>query len=258
MAGAKGDAQKKAEAARDRGADERKNVAKLDAPPALPAPAPVPAPDPQRLLESGVISFRNGDFGLAILRFRQLAEGDPPVIRGVIYARAELYRRWQVPRSDGGSTARPQTPGRLASKQFSAQARALRERRGDLAETGQPSGKGPCLQPQNADPLFLLGYMSWFGGVRDAAVDYFRQSRALAGRAMGRLILEGRQIGAGTIRTSQYRNFFSTRNDSRASLPGGAGPSPSRHPFSYFAVRNAFPFGHTIGQRTNCLLTREP
>ena len=34
--------------------------------------------------------------------------------------------------------------------------------------------------PKNADYLFLLGYVAWFEGERDRAVDYFQQSRALA------------------------------------------------------------------------------
>jgi hypothetical protein len=35
------------------------------------------------------------------------------------------------------------------------------------------------LQPKDADFPFLLGYLSWFDGERDVALDHFQQSRAL-------------------------------------------------------------------------------
>ena len=40
--------------------------------------------------------------------------------------------------------------------------------------------KAQRREPKNADYPFLLGYLAWFDGQRDLAVDYFQQARGLA------------------------------------------------------------------------------
>ena len=150
------------------------------APAVQPPPKVEPVPNGQRLYDQGIAAFRNGEYGLAMLRFRQAAEAEIPAPRA-------LFLRGQACIAVGkykeaaeiiqqGLQLQPNWPAsgfnpRLELYDIQQEEwNALRKR---LEQTHRKN-------PKNADYLFLLGYVAWFDGQRDAAVDYFQQARALA------------------------------------------------------------------------------
>lgn len=161
---------------------QEKDVAanRAKAPEIAAAPKPEPLPDGQQLHDKGVAAFRNGDFGLAMARFRQAENDDKPAPRA-LFLRAQGYYavgkyREAVETIQQGLQAKPDWPTsgfhpRL--ELYDKLAAEWKEQRAHLEQTHAKNRK-------NADLLFLLGYVAWFEGERDAAVDYFRQAQALA------------------------------------------------------------------------------
>lgn len=145
-------------------------------PPAPPPPKLVP--EGQRMVDLGIAAFQEGDYNIAILRFRQAAATDPPGPRAVFlqaqaaiavgkfHEAVELIQQ-ELTRQPTWPTSAFRPKAELYGNQEAWNAQ--RERL--LA--------AQKLQPKNADFPFLLGYLSWFDGKRDVALDHFQQSRAL-------------------------------------------------------------------------------
>jgi hypothetical protein len=150
------------------------------APAVVPPPKVEKVPEGRRLHDLGVAAFGKGEYGLALLRFRQAVDVEPPEPRALFLRgqaciavgkyrdAAEIIQRglqilpdWPI------SGFRPRVE--LYPNQDDLWT-AHRKRLEDAQR----------LEPKNADDLFLLGYLAWFDGQRAAAVDYFQQARALA------------------------------------------------------------------------------
>jgi hypothetical protein len=160
---------------------EEKKAPVIAANPAKPPPAPPPpklVPEGQRMVDLGIAAFQEGDYNIAILRFRQAAATDPPGPRAVFlqaqaaiavgkfHEAVELIQQ-ELTRQPTWPTSAFRPKAELYGNQEAWNAQ--RERL--LA--------AQKLQPKNADFPFLLGYLSWFDGKRDVALDHFQQSRAL-------------------------------------------------------------------------------
>jgi hypothetical protein len=167
--------------------------------PVLPPPAKVPAgPDIQRLLDGGSAAFRNGDYGIAILRFRQLSDGDPPVARSIFllgsaYIATGKYKE-AAQAIQRGLDLQPgwvQSGFRPRVELYDNDDDRWKQHLGRLEQAQKQN-------PNSADHLFLLGYLAWFDGKQDAAVAYFKQSRDLANdRQWADLFLKAPQVKVG-------------------------------------------------------------
>jgi hypothetical protein len=162
---------------------EEKKAPVIAANPAKPPPAPPPpklamVPQGQRLVGLGTAAFKDGDYNIAILRFRQAALSDPPAPRAVFlqaqaaiaigkyHDAAELIQQELARQPNWPTSAfRPKADLYGNPEAWNVQRERL------LA--------AQKLQPKNADFPFLLGYLSWFDGERDVALDHFQQSRTL-------------------------------------------------------------------------------
>ena len=136
-------------------------------------------PDGQELNDLGIAAFRNGDFGLAMLRFRQAANDDKPAPRALfLRAQANIavgkYRD-AVEIIQEGLQAQPNWP----ISGFNPRAELYDNQMNEWKEHRQRLEQTLLKNPKNADYLFLLGYLYWFDGERGVAVDYFQQSRVL-------------------------------------------------------------------------------
>jgi hypothetical protein len=147
---------------------------------------PPPLPPAEKLLEGrrltslGVTAFRDGEYGLAMLRFRQAVEVEPPEPRALFLRGQALIAVGKY--TDAAETIQrglqimpdwPLSRFQPRAELYPGQEAAWREHRKRLQEAQR-------LDPKNADFLFLLGYLAWFDDERAVAADYFRQSRALA------------------------------------------------------------------------------
>ncbi|HZZ79613.1 MAG TPA: tetratricopeptide repeat protein [Gemmataceae bacterium] len=146
--------------------------------PAAPGPKLAPVPEGQRLINLGAEAFKTGDYNIALLRFRQAALTDPPAPRAIfLQAQADIvigkYReaaeliRQELARQPNWPTSafRPRAELYPDAATWNAQRERI------LA--------AQKLQPKDADLPFLLGYLSWFDGERDVALDHFQRARNL-------------------------------------------------------------------------------
>ncbi len=148
--------------------------------PAVPPPKVEPVPDGQRLHDLGVAAFRNGEYGLAMLRFRQAADAEIPApralfLRGQACIAVGKYRE-AAEIIQQGLQLQPNWPASGFNPRLELYDKQEEEWTAQRKRLEQTQSKNP----KNADYLFLLGYVGWFDGQRDAAVDYFQQARALA------------------------------------------------------------------------------
>lgn len=154
--------------------------------PVKPAPAP-PAPKPpepisegERFVKLGINAFKNGDYGVAILRFRQASECEPPgpralFLQGHACIAARRYHD-AVLLIQKGLRRRPDWP----TSGFRPKVE-LYENKNDLWQEHRDAlDNMHKADRNNADFLFLLGYLEWFGGDADAARGFFQRARALA------------------------------------------------------------------------------
>lgn len=181
---AKAPAPKKAEAAKIPEPPPPKKQQVAAAPEKPPPPAPKPKPEPitegERFVKLGIKAFKRGDYGVAVLRFQQASDADPPGPRSYfLEAQAAIavgkYRD-AVRFIQRGLRNRPDWPlsgFRPRLELYDNNADLWHEHRGAIE-------KAHKLDPQNADYLFLLGYLDWFDGDRETAVAYFQQARAFA------------------------------------------------------------------------------
>jgi hypothetical protein len=148
--------------------------------PPPPLPPAEKLPEGRRLSSLGVTAFRDGEYGLAMLRFRQAVDVEPPEPRALfLRAQASIAVGKFTEAAEAiqrGLQIMPDWPlSRFEPRVelYADQDDAWREHRRRLEEAQR-------LNPKNADLLFLLGYLAWFDNERGVAADYFRQSRALA------------------------------------------------------------------------------
>jgi Tfp pilus assembly protein PilF len=159
--------------------DKKEQVAADETKAAVPpTPANVASADGQRLNDLGVAAFRKGEYGLAMLRFRQAgdAENSSPralFLRGQACIAVGKYTE-AAEIIQQGLKLQPDWPasGFKPRIELYDKQEEWKQQRKQLEQT-------QAKNPKNADYLFLLGYLSWFDGQRDIAVDYFQQSRAL-------------------------------------------------------------------------------
>ena len=149
--------------------------------PANPPPPPnaEPAPDGQRFVDLGVAAFKAGEYGVANLRFRQAAQSDPPHPRGLfLQAQACVavgkYRE-AVQMIEAGLRERPD----WLLNRFRPRIELYADR-DDVWKEHRIAIENAWKQaPANADYPFLLGYLDWFDGERDAAINHFKLTKAL-------------------------------------------------------------------------------
>ncbi|MBM3997663.1 MAG: tetratricopeptide repeat protein [Planctomycetes bacterium] len=140
-----------------------------------------PPPDGTKLEELGVAAFRAGEFGTALLRFRQAGDADAPAprawfLQGQALIAVGKYRDAVDAIQKGLAENRkwPSSGFNPKVELFANNLDAWTEQRQQLEQT-------QARNPKNADYLFLLGYLAWFDGNRDAAIGYFRRARDLGG-----------------------------------------------------------------------------
>jgi tetratricopeptide (TPR) repeat protein len=152
------------------------------APPMPPAPKPEPAPAPKArsLTELGTEAFRSGDYNIAIRHFRQLAERSPLLARPLFLEAQALIAtgkyRAAVDIIERGLKRHPEWPSsgyRPKADLFDNDEARWDEQRKQIEEAYR-------RDPKNGDYRFLLGYLAWFDGQRDAAIEHFQEARALA------------------------------------------------------------------------------
>lgn len=160
-----------------------------------PKPAPEPRPDPldesRRLLDLGTEAFRREEYGVAAMRFRQAVGSAPLEAKSWFwqahaqialgkFTEAEeslvhgLNRKRDWPRSE----AKPLAD--LYDNRLDAWQRHRRQVEDLLRRDGEHAGH-----------RFLLGYLLWYEGRRDAAVEQFRLARpGLADPTLADLFLD--------------------------------------------------------------------
>jgi hypothetical protein len=164
---------KKAEVAKVAPPEPKKQIK----PEALPPPQEKKAPRPlwQRLMDDGIEAFRAGEYGVALLRFRQTDADRALFLQAQACIAIGKYRDAAKLIQDGLKT-QPNWPAsgfQPKAELYANDEEAWKTHRKQL-ELVQLN------EPTNADFLFLLGYLAWFDGQRDIAVIYFQQSRAQA------------------------------------------------------------------------------
>ena len=148
-------------------------------PPRLPPPAP-PKPkveENRHPLELGTRAFRDGEYGVASLRFTQATEVEPMAGRAYFLlgqAQYALGKYHDAVRSIEAGLKRapdwPRSDFRPRDELYADQPAAWVEQRGRLEQAHK-------RQPDDGDFLFLLGYLAWFDGQQKEAVDWFRKAR---------------------------------------------------------------------------------
>lgn len=144
---------------------------------------PEPKPNGERLLELGIDAFKAGEYAIAHRRFRQAVDEAPAPPRAVFY-----LAQASIAVGKYGEAARLIREGVELQKNWPANAfRPRLDLYGDAADFAAHRKQLEAalkVDAKNADRLFLLGYLAWFNGERDAAVEHFQQSRAVAGDAL--------------------------------------------------------------------------
>jgi tetratricopeptide (TPR) repeat protein len=151
------------------------------APPIPPAPPkPEPIPEGRRLTDLGTEAFRNGEYNLAIRHFRQLAELSPLVARPLFLEAQALIAvgkyRDAVFAIEQGLKRHPEWP----SSAFRPKTDLYDNDEAIWAAHRKQLEAAHRLNPISADSRFLLGYLAWFEGQREVAVEHFQEARALA------------------------------------------------------------------------------
>jgi hypothetical protein len=137
------------------------------------------AAEAKRLLELGIRAFREQEYGVAGLRFRQAAVADPASSRAFfLLGQAEYalgnYReavRW----IGEGLRLQPDWP----AADFHPKDELYAGRVDDWAQQREHLLQTHKLQPDDGNFLFLLGYVDWFGDRRREAVAWLRLARPL-------------------------------------------------------------------------------
>ena len=143
----------------------------------LPPPPPKfdPRPLGQRLLDDGIAAFRAGDYGVALLRFRQTDTDRALFLQAQACIAVGKYRD-AAKLIQEGLAKNPQWP----TSGFRPKAELYADQEPIWKAHRQQLEQVQLNDAANADYLFLLGYLAWFDGQRDIAVIYFQQSRAQA------------------------------------------------------------------------------
>jgi tetratricopeptide (TPR) repeat protein len=142
-------------------------------------PRAEPAAEARRLVELGIRAFREEQYGIASLRFRQATEVDPTLSRAFFllgFAEHALGDfREAVAALGTGLRLQPDWPAadfRPKVELYDGKEDAWALHRERLFQTHK-------LRPKEGAYLFLLGMIDWFGDRRREAIDWFRQARPL-------------------------------------------------------------------------------
>lgn len=150
-------------------------------PPALAAAPKIELPpDGRKLNDLGIAAFRNGDYGLAILRFRQAVDDDRPAPRALFLRAQALIAVGKYHDAVELIQQGLQRDANWPSSGFNPRAEMYDNNMDEWKDHRQSLEQTQLKNPKNADYLFLLGYLYWFDGERGVAADYFQQSRVLA------------------------------------------------------------------------------
>lgn len=153
----------------------------LEKPPAQKAEEPKPALDEkQQLFDLGVAAFRDGEYGLAALRFRQVIELEPGLARSrFLLAQASFAMgkyKDAVAAIEAGLKLDPDWP----TQKFQPRAELYKGMEAELDFQKKLLEATAALNPKNEAFLFLQAYELWFDGKRDEAVAVFQKARPLA------------------------------------------------------------------------------
>ena len=149
-------------------------------PPVVQAKAnPEPTPPWAKLAELGAIAFREQEYGIAALRFRQATEQVPTSARAFFLLAQGCYAlgkyRDAVLAIEEGLLRQPDAP----LLPFQPRVELYPDRDAAWLEHRERLLAAHKRQPRNGDYIFLLGYQAWFNGQRDQAVEWFQQARPL-------------------------------------------------------------------------------
>jgi hypothetical protein len=164
-------------------------VAKPEPPPPLPPKLPpddlmqpraVAAEEAVRLIELGKRAFRDGEYGIAVWRFRQATVVDPVVARaffllGQAYLAVGQYHD-AAAAIEGGLKLRPDWP----NSDFRPRIELYGNNADDWLEHVRRLDEAIKRKPKDADFLFLRGYVAWFDDQQPQAVEWFHKARPLA------------------------------------------------------------------------------
>lgn len=142
-------------------------------------PRPEPIAEARRLVELGIRAFREEDYGIAALRFRQATEIDRTSSRAFFLLGWAEYAfgnyRDAVGAIREGLRLQPVWPAtefRPKLELYDGRPDAWALHRERLVETQK-------RRPRDGDYLFLLGVIDWFGDRRRDALEWFRQAAPL-------------------------------------------------------------------------------
>jgi hypothetical protein len=166
---------------------EPRKVPELPKPPEPPAKPEVPAPpvkptaaeESQRLMELGTRAFREQEYGLAAMRFRQATELDRANAKA-FFLLAQAYLavgqyRDAVQAVQEGLKLDPDWPARDFRPRVELYSTA-----DDWIEHRHRLDEAAKRQPKDPSFAFLRAYAAWFDGERPRATTWFLSARALA------------------------------------------------------------------------------
>ncbi len=138
-----------------------------------------PAPDGAKLVDFGSQAFRAGEFALALRHFRDAADIEPNLARAwFLQAHAAIAMgrlHDAVQQIEAGLKRNPN----FHLNGFRPKVELYADQLALWAEHLDMVTKANRLNPKNADALFLLGYLAWYEGDREAAIRFFQQARPL-------------------------------------------------------------------------------
>jgi hypothetical protein len=141
-------------------------------------PRPIPADEAKRLLELGIRAFRAGQYGVALVRFRQASEVDPTNTRalflmGQAHMAVGQYRD-ALTAIESGLRLQPDWP----ISDYRPRLELYGDNPDDWRELVHRLEDAVRRRPDDAAALFLRAYTLWFDGERARAAQGFMRARA--------------------------------------------------------------------------------
>jgi tetratricopeptide (TPR) repeat protein len=155
-------------------------AARIELAPEKAKPKPEPVPEGRRLTELGIEAFQVGEYNVARRRFQQVADEAPMAARPLFLEAQALIAmgkyREAVEIIEQGLKRMPDWP----TSGYRPKRELYDKDEGTWTSHRKQLEQAQRLHPKNADYAFLLGYLAWFDGERDPAVEHFRAARSLA------------------------------------------------------------------------------
>lgn len=156
------------------------NQVNLPKPPAVVRKVAV-APDGAKLVDLGSKAFRDGEFALALRHFRDAGDMQPNLARAwFLQAHAAIAMGQLHTAVEQIETGLKRNP-HFHLNGFRPKTELFADKLPMWNEHLELLKKVQQKNPKNADALFLLGYLAWYDGEREAAVGFFQQARPLIG-----------------------------------------------------------------------------